>query len=61
METFVIQIGTHPQDSTQASREELRGVVEHVGSGRRQPFANAPELLAFLRADHRDEATEADA
>jgi hypothetical protein len=60
METFVIQIGTHPQDSTQASREELRGVVEHVGSGRRQSFANARELLAFLRADHRDQAKEAD-
>jgi hypothetical protein len=60
METFVIQIGTQPKDSTQASGEELRGLVEHVGSGRRKPFTNARELLAFLRADHRDQGKEAD-
>ena len=60
METFVIQIGTHPKDSTQASGEELRGVIEHVGSGRRETFTNASELLAFLHADYRHAHKEAE-
>jgi hypothetical protein len=54
METFVIQIPTRPENSKEASQEEFRGVVEHVGTGRRQPFTNARELVAFLHADHRD-------
>jgi hypothetical protein len=53
METFVIQIGEQPRHIGEKSQHELRGVVEHVGSGRRQPFANARELLTFLRANHR--------
>jgi len=51
METFVIQIATQPEET--ASPRELRGVIEHVGSGSRQPFADTRELVAFLRADHR--------
>jgi hypothetical protein len=53
METFVIQIPT-PERITAPSETEFRGVVEHVASGRRQPFKNARELVAFLHADHRD-------
>ena len=60
METFVIQIPTRPESSTDASQEEFRGVVEHVGTGRRQPFTNGRELLAFLHADHREPYKEAD-
>ncbi len=52
METFVIQIPTQPDDTADTSPDELRGLVEHVGSGRRQPFADTRELLAFLRAHH---------
>ena len=53
METFVIQIPTQPERTTEASGDELRGVVEHVGTGRRRPFTGASELLAFLEAHHR--------
>ena len=60
METFVIQIPTRPESSTDASQEEFRGVVEHVGSSRRETFTNAGELLAFLHADHREPYKEAD-
>jgi hypothetical protein len=51
--TFVIQIPTQTEDTAKIGLSELRGVVEHVGSGARQPFADAPELLAFLRVDRR--------
>jgi hypothetical protein len=54
METFVIQIPTISQIAAESPPEELRGLVEHVGSGRRQPFSTMRELLAFLRFNHRD-------
>jgi hypothetical protein len=60
METFVIQIPTRPENSKEASQEEFRGVVEHVGTGHRQPFTNGRELLAFLRTDHREPAQESE-
>jgi hypothetical protein len=60
METFVIQIPTRPESSTDASQEEFRGVVEHVGTGRRQRFTDARELLAFLHANHRGPRKEAE-
>ena len=60
METFVIQIPTPAEGRVETSADELRGVVEHVGSGRRQPFADTRELLAFLRADHRGLPKEAE-
>lgn len=53
METFVIQIPTRAEDTDKTGPNELRGVVEHVGSGNRQSFADTRELLAFLRADYR--------
>ena len=60
METFVIQMPTQPEGSTNAGEDDLRGVVEHVASGRRQSFASPRELLAFLHADHREPYKEAD-
>jgi hypothetical protein len=60
METFVIQIRTQPQDEAEPSARELHGLVEHVGSGRRQPFADTRELLAFLRAEYRNQPKEAE-
>jgi hypothetical protein len=54
VETFVIQIPTRAETKAEAGSEELRGLIEHVGSGRRQPFADVGELLAFLRARDRD-------
>jgi hypothetical protein len=60
METFVIQIPTPPETSTYTSQEEFRGVVEHVGTGRRQRFSDARELLAFLHTNHPDPRKEAE-
>ena len=58
METFVIQLPTPAAGTSQTAPDELRGVVEHVGSGNRQSFAGTPELLAFLTADHPDPPKE---
>jgi hypothetical protein len=60
METFVIQIPTRPENSTEAGEDELRGVVEHVGSGCRETFTNDGELLAFLHSHHQARAKEAE-
>jgi len=60
METFVIQIPIRPDYTGGVSGDELRGVVEHVGSGRRQPFIDARELLAFLCACYRRSPGEVD-
>ena len=60
METFVIQIPTQADDAGQTGPDDLRGVVEHVGSGSRRSFAGALELLAFLTADHGDLPKEAE-
>ena len=49
----MIQIRTQPRHTGETNEDELRGIVEHVGTGRRQPFTSAPQLLAFLRADNR--------
>ena len=53
MEVYVIQIGTRPEGEAATSRGELRGTVEHVGSGHREPFRDARELLAFLHSEHK--------
>jgi hypothetical protein len=60
METFVIQVRTQTEAATGTSVDELRGVVEHVGSGCRETFTNAGELLAFLHAHHHSAAKEAE-
>jgi hypothetical protein len=49
METFVIQLPAEVEQSVKSGTEELREVVEHVASGRRQTFRDTRELLAFLR------------
>ena len=54
METFVIQIPPRPEADRKGGADDVRGVIEHVGSGRREAFADVGELAAFLRADHRD-------
>jgi hypothetical protein len=53
METFVIQIWMQPQRTTDASGDELRGFVEHLGSGRRESFRDERELLSFLHTEQR--------
>ena len=60
METFVIQIPPRPEANTEAGADDMRGVIEHVGSGRRETFTNAGELLAFLQADYQDAHKEAE-
>ena len=52
METFVIQIRRETEKTAETNSDEFRGLVEHVGSGRRQRFVATCELLAFLRADY---------
>ena len=52
-------MATRPDDDAAAGNGELRGVIEHVGSGRRESFRDADELLAFLRAQPPDEFEEA--
>jgi hypothetical protein len=60
METFVIQIPPRPEANRETGAGDVRGVIEHVGSGRRETFTNASELLAFLHADYRDAHKEAE-
>ena len=54
METFVIQIPPRPEADRKGGADDVHGVIEHVGSGRREAFADVGELAALLRADHRD-------
>jgi hypothetical protein len=46
--TFVVRVWT-PAEPAVEEQGALRGLVEHVGSGRSAPFADELELLAFLR------------
>jgi hypothetical protein len=48
VETYVVQIWIRSDEK--AARGDLRGFVEHVGSGRREPFRDSGELLAFFEA-----------
>jgi hypothetical protein len=52
METFVIQIWNQAARRNEANGE-LRGYVEHLGSGRRESFRDERSLLAFLHAEQR--------
>ncbi len=45
-----------PDDDGESSR--LRGLIEHIGSGDREAFRNAGELLAFLKTCTRHEPKE---
>jgi hypothetical protein len=59
METYVVQIWT-PPDEEASSPRDLRGFVEHVGSGRREPFRAVAELIAFFKADQERQPAELD-
>ncbi len=48
MRTFVVRVWT-PTEPFVEEGDPLRGVVEHVGSGRSTPFGSESELLALLR------------
>jgi hypothetical protein len=48
VETFVIRIWTPAEHDGDPQGYGLRGFVEHVGSGKREAFRGAGELLAFL-------------
>jgi hypothetical protein len=56
VETFVVQLFA-PAEEIEAGRGCLPGFVEHVGSGRREAFREAGELLAFLRRAARPTGT----
>jgi hypothetical protein len=48
MESFVIRVWTPAEQERIASARDLRGLIEHIGSGERDAFRGAGELLAFL-------------
>ena len=50
METFVIRVWTPSDRAEDPERLDLRGLVEHVGSGESEAFREAGELIAFLNA-----------
>jgi hypothetical protein len=47
VETYVVQIWIRP-DEKAPNGGHLRGFVEHVSSGRREPFREVGELIAFF-------------
>jgi hypothetical protein len=60
METYVIRMVTRQEGDERSGHGALRGDVEHVGSGRREPFRDARELLAFLQTEHPHQSEEVD-
>jgi hypothetical protein len=48
VETFVINIWTPAEHDDDPQRYRLRGFVQHIGSGKRDAFRGAGELLAFI-------------
>ena len=48
VQTFVVRLWTSEEPSLRSS-DSLRGIVEHLRSGRKGPFVDEEELLAFLR------------
>jgi hypothetical protein len=54
VETFVVQIWARV-DGADATRTNLRGFVEHVGSRRPAPFQGSGELLAFFETQQEPE------
>jgi hypothetical protein len=48
MDTFVVRVMGPLADGGEVEAS-LRGVVEHVGSGRSDKFRSADELVSFLR------------
>jgi hypothetical protein len=60
METFVIRMAARHESDGASGHSALRGVAEHVGSGHREHFRDARELLAFLQTEHRQQSEEVD-
>jgi hypothetical protein len=59
VETYVVQIWIRSDEDEEApSRGELRGFVEHVASGRREPFRDSGQLLAFFETKQDQEPQE---
>jgi hypothetical protein len=48
VETFVIRLWTPESRRDERERGRLRGIAEHIGSGKEGAFQDASELLAFL-------------
>jgi hypothetical protein len=48
MDTFVVRVWAHTADEEEGAG--LRGVVEHVASGRSERFRSTEQLISFLRA-----------
>jgi hypothetical protein len=48
VQTFVVRLWTSEEPSLRTP-DSLRGIVEHLRSGRKAPFVDEEELLAFLR------------
>jgi len=49
VKTFVVQIWAQAGEAN-ATGGELRRFVEHVGSGRREAFRSARDLIAFFES-----------
>ncbi|MGH2830577.1 MAG: hypothetical protein ACRDJM_08835 [Actinomycetota bacterium] len=49
METFVVRVWAAPGDAPSTADEEIRGVIEHVRSGRSTSFRDLSELSVCLR------------
>ncbi len=56
----MIRIAARRESDGASGNGALRGVAEHVGSGRREPFRDARELLAFLQTEHSHQSEEVD-
>jgi hypothetical protein len=52
MDTFVVRVWGPMADGQEET--SLRGVVEHIASGRSDRFRNAEELVSFLRMPYAD-------
>ena len=57
METFVVQIWALAGESN-TSGMDMRGYVEHVGTGRREAFRCLGDLVAFLESPHHEQPRE---
>jgi hypothetical protein len=60
VETFVIRVWTPAEQADDPERFRLRGLAEHIGSGEREAFRGARELLAFLEARLEQQRQEAE-
>ena len=60
METFIVRVWTpSPELADEVARDELRGMVERVGSKEQFQFGNAGDLLEIVRSALRASGGEA--